>query len=142
MESSTLTQQELGNFKNLADVILLCSSSAAQVSTKEILSSKKTKEVTMARGIACRIMYDQGLHIREIARITDTDPKGVHTYIHSHDNRMADLRYERSYNRANEFMKSYFSSDATLHGEVDTLKQMYIDLNGKYEHLKELLTSN
>jgi hypothetical protein len=142
MESSTLTQQELGNFKNLADVILLCSASAGGVSTTDILSSKKTKEITIARGVAIAIMHEQGLSIREIARISDTDPKGVHTYVHSHDNRMADKRYSRVFNRANEFMKGYFSSDTSLHGEVDKLKQMYVDLNGKYEHLKELLTSN
>ncbi len=142
MESSTLTQHELENYRNISDVILMCAASAANVSTQDILSSKKTKEITMARGVAVRTMYDQGLHLREIARITNTDPKGVHTYIHSHDNRMADARYLRAYNRANEFMKSYYSSDATLHDEVDRLKAMYIDLNSKYEHLKELITNN
>lgn len=142
MESSTLTQRELANFKNLADVILLCAASASGVSTTDILSSKKTKETTTARAIAIRAMFDQGLTLREIGRITSTDPKGVHTYIHSHDNRMADVRYSRTYNRTNKYMKGYFSSDATLHSEVDELKAMYVDLSGKYEHLKELITSN
>ena len=73
---------------------------------------------------------------------TTKDPKGVHTYIHSHDNRMADRRYELAYNRANNFMKGYFSSDASLHSEVDELKAKYVDLSGKYDHLKELITSN
>lgn len=142
MESSTLTQQELGNFRNLADVIILSVASATNVSMQDILSSRKTKEVTTARGISCRIMYDQGLHLREIARITNTDPKGVHTYIHSHENRMADKMYSRSYYRANQYLRGYFSSDATLHDEVGRLKAMYLDLQGKYDHLKELLTNN
>jgi hypothetical protein len=142
MEYSILTQQELGNFKNLADVILLCAASAGGVSTADILSNKRTKEITTARAIAICAMHNQGLSLREIGRISNTDPKGVHTYIHSHDNRMADRRYELAYNRANNFMKGYFSSDASLHSEVDELKAKYVDLSGKYDHLKELITSN
>ena len=142
MESLDHTQREWSSFKNLGDVILLCAASAANVSTQEILSSKKTKEITIGRAIAISIMHEQGLFLREIARITNTDPKGVHTYIHSHDNRMADRRYAMAFNRAKKYVESYFSSDVTLHGEVSGLKEMYIDLQGKYEHLKDLITNN
>lgn len=141
-ESSTLTQQGLENFKNLGDVVLLAAASSCNVNVVDIIAKGKTKEVAMARAIACKLLDELGYGTREIARLTSTDPKGVYTYIHSHDNRMADSRFKRAFGKAKKYSEDYYSSDASLHDEVAKVKARYIELNSKYEHIKELLTSN
>ena len=142
METSTLTQRELANFNNLADVFLLSAASAGRVSVSDILSSKKAKEITIARGVAIRLMHNEGLPIREVARITNTDPKGVHTYVHQHDERMEDTRYKRVFEQAREYAVGYYSSDANLRSEVDALRKAFIALDSKCEHIKELILNN
>ena len=141
-ESSILIQQGLENSKNLEDVVLLSAASACNVNVVDIISKSKSKEVAMGRAIACAILNDLGFGTREIGRVTNTDPNGVYTFIHSHENRMADLRFARAYNKAKKYSEDYYSSDASLHEEIGRLKAAYIDLSSKYEHLKELLTNN
>ena len=142
MESSILFQQGLENYKNLGDVVLLSSASACNVSVVDIISKSKSKEIAMARAIACFLLNELGFGTREISRLTSTDPKGVYTYIHSHYNRMADQRFKRAYGKAKKYSEDYYSSDASLHDEVAKVKARYIELESKYEHIKELLTSN
>ncbi len=142
METLTLIQQQLENYSNLGDVVIMASASASNVSVADILSKSKNKEVTMARASACHLLSEHGFGVREISRLTTTDPKGVHTYIHTHDNRMADNRFERVYMKAKRYAEDYYSSDMSLREDVERIKNQYAELASKYEHLKELITSN
>jgi hypothetical protein len=87
-------------------------------------------------------LSEYGYGIREIGRLINLDPKGVKVYIESHDNRLADKRYTIKYNKVKSFVESYEQSNEVKLNAVLELKAEYLRLSEKYEHLKELLTSN
>ena len=133
----------MANFNNQENVILHACSSVTGKSLLDILGSKKTKDIVIARALTCSILSYYGFGVREISRITNTDVKGVSVYIEGHANRMADNRYKRYYTKCIDFITTYedFSSEAVT-DKIEKLYQKYIALEGRYEHLKELITSN
>jgi hypothetical protein len=97
----------------------------------------------MARALTCTVLSNWGFGIRQISRITNTDPKGVSVYIQGNDNRMANKRYLRAYGKAMEYIRDYEKhSEESLQEKIDSIYSKYLDLEGKYNHLKELLTSD
>lgn len=131
------------NFNKLENVCLHACASASGINIIDILGTKKDKETVMARALTCTVLSNWGFGIRQISRITNTDPKGVSVYIQGNDNRMANKRYLRAYGKAMEYIRDYEKhSEESLQEKIDTIYSKYLDLEGKYEHLKELLTSD
>jgi len=133
----------MANFNNQENVILHACSSVTGKSILDIVGSKKTKDIVLARALTCAVMSYYGFGVREISRITNTDVKGVSVYVESHQNRMADNRYKRYYQKCIDFISNYedFSSEA-MADKLNTLYEKYLTLEGRYDHLKELITSN
>lgn len=142
MESTSRTAQILTSYSNLENVILSGVSTITGVPIVEFTSPLKKKEVALAKAIACKVFNDYGYGIREIGRLTNIDGKGVNIYIESHDNRMADRKYSIKYNKVKAFVEGYESSNEVTVNRLNEVIAKLMILEERYEHLKQLLTSN
>lgn len=130
----------MANFNKYENVCLHACSSVTGISIVDIVGNSKRKEVVMARALTCSVLEFCGFGKREISRITNTDVKGVSIYLEGHQNRMADKRYDRAYSKTIAFIHSYEEfSDEALSEKVSILYENIMELQGKYDHLKELL---
>lgn len=136
------TVQTLVNYSSLENVIISGVSTISSVAIVDIMSNSKRKEVALAKSIACAVFNDYGYGVREIARLLNIDHKGVSVYIGSHDNRMADKKYLIKYNKVKAFVEGYESSNEVSVNRLNEIALKVTAMEGKYEHLKELLTSN
>lgn len=130
----------MAKFNKYENVCLHACSSVTGVSIVDIMGSNKKQEAVMARALSCSVLKFCGFGIREISRITNTDPKGVSVYISGHDDRMEDVRYKRSYAKAVSFIHTYEEfSDEGLNDKVQIIYENLMELNAKYDHLEQLL---
>ena len=97
----------------------------------------------MARALSCAVLSYYGFGVREVSRITNTDVKGVSSYMDGHAKRLTDRRYEMYFQKCIEFIATYedFSEEA-IASKINTLYEKYMYLENRYNHLKELITSN
>lgn len=130
----------MANFNNQENVIIHACSSVTGKSIADIIGSKKTKDIVLARALTCAVLAHFGFGVREISRATNTDVKGVSIYIEGHQNRLADRRYKSYFTKCVEFIATYedFSAEAVT-SKLNTLYEKYLELENRYEHLKELL---
>lgn len=142
MENTNHTVPTLMSYSNLENLVVYATSTVTNVALMDIMSNGKKKEIAMAKSIACQVLSEYGYGIREIGRLINLDPKGVKVYVESHDNRLADKRYAIKYNKVKSFVESYEQSNEVKLNAVLELKAEYLRLSEKYNHLKELLTSN
>lgn len=136
------TVRTLVNYSSLENVIISGVSTISSVAIVDIMSNSKRKEVALAKSVACAVFNDYGYGVREIARLLNIDHKGVSVYIGSHDNRMADKKYLIKYNKVKAFVEGYESSNEVSVNRLNEIALKVTAMEGKYEHLKELLTSN
>jgi len=139
MENSNLIQQSLVSSNSLADVVILSVAKATGVPTVKIVNADKAREATTARGIACVILKSYDFATREIGRLLGVDPKGVRRFLYMHEENLGKKRYLKSFEMANEFVEGYYSSNAALQEKFNTLYVRQMELESKYQHLKELL---
>lgn len=142
MENSNHTVRTLMSYSSLENVIISGTSTISGVAIVDIMSNRKKKEIALAKGIACAVFNDYGYGVREIARLLNIDHKGVSVYIGSHDNRMADKKYLIKYNKVKAFVEGYESSNEVSLNRLNEMTSKVFAIEEKYEHLKELLTSN
>lgn len=142
MENTNHTVRTLMSYSNLENVIISGTSTISGVAIAEIMSNSKKKEVALAKSVACAIFNDYGYGVREIARLLNIDHKGVSVYIGSHDNRMADKKYLIKYNKVKAFVEGYEFSNEVNVNRLNEMASKVIAIEERYEHLKELLTSN
>lgn len=142
MENTNHTVQTLMSYSSLENVIISGTSTISGVAIVDIMSNRKKKEIALAKGIACAVFNDYGYGVREIARLLNIDHKGVSVYIGSHDNRMADKKYLIKYNKVKAFVEGYESSNEVSLNRLNEMTSKVFAIEEKYEHLKELLTSN
>ena len=142
MESSNHSAQTLMRYSSLENVIISGVSTINGVSIVDMMSNSKKKEVALAKSIACAVFNDYGYGVREIGRLTNIDHKGVAVYIGSHDNRLADKKYLIKYNKVKSFVEGYESSNEVNVNRLNEMASKVIAIEERYEHLKELLTSN
>jgi hypothetical protein len=129
-------------YSSLENVIISGVSTISGVAIVDIMSNSKKKEVALAKGIACAIFNDYGYGVREIGRLLNIDHKGVAVYIGSHDNRLADKKYLIKYTKAKSFVEGYESSNEVNVNRLNEMAGKVVAMEERYEHLKELLTSN
>lgn len=142
MENTNRTAQTLMRYSSLENVIISGVSTISGVAIVDIMSNSKKKEVALAKGIACAIFNDYGYGVREIGRLLNIDHKGVAVYIGSHDNRLADKKYSIKYTKAKSFVEGYESSNEVNVNRLNEMAGKVVAMEERYEHLKELLTSN
>jgi hypothetical protein len=142
MENLNHTAQTLMSYSSLENVIISGTSTISGVAISDIMSNSKKKEVALAKGIACAVFNDYGYGVREIARLLSIDHKGVSVYIGSHDNRMADKKYLIKYKKVKAFVEGYEHSNEVNVNRLNEISAKVSAIEERYEHLKELLTSN
>lgn len=142
MENLNRTAQTLMSYSSLENVIISGTSTISGVAIVDIMSNSKKKEVALAKGIACAVFNDYGYGVREIARLLNIDHKGVSVYIGSHDNRMADKKYLIKYKKVKAFVEGYEHSNEVNVNRLNEMAGKVSAMEERYEHLKELLTSN
>lgn len=142
MENLNHTAQTLMSYSSLENVIISGTSTISGVAIADIMSNSKKKEVALAKGIACAVFNDYGYGVREIARLLSIDHKGVSVYIGSHDNRMADKKYLIKYKKVKAFVEGYEHSNEVNVNRLNEMAGKVSAMEERYEHLKELLTSN
>jgi len=142
MENLNHTAQTLMSYSSLENVIISGTSTISGVAISDIMSNSKKKEVALAKGIACAVFNDYCYGVREIARLLSIDHKGVSVYIGSHDNRMADKKYLIKYKKVKAFVEGYEHSNEVNVNRLNEMAGKVSAMEERYEHLKELLTSN
>ena len=142
MENLNHTAQTLMSYSSLENVIISGTSTISGVAISDIMSNSKKKEVALAKGIACAVFNDYGYGVREIGRLLSIDHKGVSVYIGSHDNRMADKKYLIKYKKVKAFVEGYEHSNEVNVNRLNEMAGKVSAIEERYEHLKELLTSN
>ena len=142
MENLNHTARTLMSYSSLENVIISGTSTIRGVAISDIMSNSKKKEVALAKGIACAVFNDYGYGVREIARLLSIDHKGVSVYIGSHDNRMADKKYLIKYKKVKAFVEGYEHSNEVNVNRLNEMAGKVSAIEERYEHLKELLTSN
>ncbi len=142
MENLNHTAQTLMSYSSLENVIISGTSTISGVAISDIMSNSKKKEVALAKGVACAVFNDYGYGVREIARLLSIDHKGVSVYIGSHDNRMADKKYLIKYKKVKAFVEGYEHSNEVNVNRLNEMAGKVSAMEERYEHLKELLTSN
>ena len=142
MENLNHTAQTLMSYSSLENVIISGTSTISGVAISDIMSNSKKKEVALAKGIACAVFNDYGYGVSEIARLLSIDHKGVSVYIGSHDNRMADKKYLIKYKKVKAFVEGYEHSNEVNVNRLNEMAGKVSAMEERYEHLKELLTSN
>jgi len=142
MENTNPTVQTLMRYSSLENVIISGTSTITGVPISEIMSNSKKKEIALAKSVACAVFNDYGYGVREIARLLNLDHKGVSVYIGSHDNRMADKKYLIKYNKVKAFVEGYESSNEVNVNRLNEMAIKVIEMEARYDHLRELLTSH
>ena len=142
MENTNHTAQTLMRYSSLENVIISGTSTITGVPIVDMMSNSKRKEIALAKSIVCAVLNDYGYGVREIGRLTNIDHKGVAIYIGSHDNRMADKKYLIKYNKVKSFVEGYESSNEVSVNRLNEMISKIFYIEEKYDHLKELLTSN
>jgi chromosomal replication initiation ATPase DnaA len=129
-------------YSSLENVIISGVSTITGVAITDMMSNSKKKEVALAKSVACAVFNDYGYGVREIGRLLNIDHKGVAVYVGSHDNRMADKKYLIKYNKVKAFVEGYESSNEVNLNRLNEMAMKVVAMEERYEHLKELLTSN
>jgi len=142
MENTNHTAQTLMRYSSLENVIISGTSTITGVPISEIMSNSKKKEIALAKSVACAVFNDYGYGVREIARLLNLDHKGVSVYIGSHDNRMADKKYLIKYNKVKAFVEGYESSNEVNVNRLNEMAIKVVEMEARYDHLRELLTSH
>lgn len=142
MENTNPTAQTLMRYSSLENVIISGVSTITGVAITDMMSNSKKKEVALAKSVACAVFNDYGYGVREIGRLLNIDHKGVAVYVGSHDNRMADKKYLIKYNKVKAFVEGYESSNEVNLNRLNEMAMKVVAMEERYEHLKELLTSN
>ena len=142
MENTSHTAQTLTSYSNLENVIISGVSTITGVPMVDIMSNSKKKEVALAKAIVCTIFTEYGYGKREVGRLLNIDPKGIKIYVDTHPKRLEDRKYQIKYDKAKEFVESYEQSNEVSRNTLLSLRAEILELKSRYEHLKELLTSN
>ncbi|GEM_PF-4763406 len=142
METTNPITQTLMSYSNLENVIISGTSTITGVNIIDIMSNNKKKEIALAKSIVCAVFNHYGYGVREISRLINIDHKGVSIYVGSHDNRMADKKYLIKYTKVKSFVENYELSNEVSLNRMNEIAFKIAAIESKYEHLKELLTSN
>ena len=142
MGNTNHTAQTLTSYSNLENVIIAGTSTMTGVAISDMMSNSKKKEVALAKSIVSKVLTDYGYGVREAARLLNLDYKGVSVYVSSHDKRMQNRKYAIKYAKVLAFVENYeFSNEVSLN-KINEVSIKILAIEDKYEHLKELLTSN
>jgi hypothetical protein len=139
METTAITTPVSTNFNTLQSRILSCVSSACDVRISDIMSSTKRREAAIAKSIFCVMMVDNGFSKSETARCINADNKSVHYYLDSHSEKMSDNSYKSMYDKSLVLFENYAKDIIDYDHAINDLRKMVMDLQSKYEHIKELL---
>jgi hypothetical protein len=84
-------------------------------------------------------MVENGFSKSETARCINADNKSVHYYLDSHSEKMSDNSYKSMYDKSLVLFENYAKDIIDYDHAINDLRKMVMDLQSKYEHIKELL---
>lgn len=142
MNSTPTAQQRLSSFDELSRSVIELSCEAGMVHIDELLGGSRKKEVLNVRSLVSVILRENGYTYQSISDILGVDLKVSHTYVMSHDNRMADKRYSALYNRVTNSLENVGVTYEDLHKEVKILKVSVEKIKDQLNHIKKLLTND
>jgi DNA-binding CsgD family transcriptional regulator len=139
MENIIITTQRSTNSSSYHTRLLKCICSACDVKISDVASASKRRDVANAKSIFCAIMIDNGYSKSETARHLNADHKSVYHYIGNHQDKMNDQSYKSLYDKSLVLFENYAKDITDYDHAINDLRQMVMDLQRKYEHIKELL---
>jgi len=139
MENTITTTPQSLNYSSMHNRLIMCVASACDVPVYDIVSATKRRDAANAKSIFCVIMNDKGFSKNDVARYLNADHKSVHHYIKSHTEKMSDESYKVSYDKSLVFFENYAKDITDYDHAINDLRKMVMDLNSKYEHIKQLL---
>jgi hypothetical protein len=139
MESTIATTPQSMNYNAFHNRALICVASALDVEMSDMISNSKRRDVANAKSIYCSIMLDRGYTKSEVARYLNADNRTVYHYIEAHQIRIKEQGYKTAYEKALVFLDEYAKDITDYDHAINDLRKMVMELQRKYEHLKELL---
>lgn len=140
--STPTAQQKLASFDEITSSVIELTCEYSMVHIDELLGGSKKKEVAHARSVVCVVLRSNGYTYKSISDILGVDVSISHTYVNSHDNRMADKQYSTLYNRVVRSLNSIGDTDEDLRREVSRLKLAVEQINNRLLHIYQLLTND
>jgi len=139
MQNTIATTQQSMNYNAFQNRALVCVCSALDVDMSDVTSNSKRRDVANAKSIYCAIMLERGYTKSEVARYLNADNRTVYHYIESHKLRISEDGYRTAYDKALVFLDTYAKDITDYDHAINDLRKMVMELQRKYEHLKELL---
>lgn len=139
MENTTATTPQSMNYSTLHNKVIMCVSSACDVPVSEMMTATKRRDVANAKGIFCVIMDEKGYAKNDIARYLGADHKSVYHYINAHSYKMSDESYSKCYDKSLVLLENYAKDITDYDHAINDLRKMVMELQSKYEHIKQLL---
>ena len=139
MENTTITTPQSMNFDTMHNKVMLCVASACDVRVSDMVTSIKRRDIANAKSIFCTIMVDNGYSKSETAKCLNADNKTVHYYLDAHSHKMLESSYKNMYEKSLVLLENYAKDITDYDHAINDLRKMVMDLQSKYEHIKELL---
>ena len=139
MESTITTTPQSMNYSTLHNKVIMCVSSACDVPVSEMMSATKRRDAANAKSIFCVIMHEKGYSKNDIARYLGADHKSVYYYINAHLEKMKEESYSNCYDKSLVLLDNYAKDITDYDHAINDLRKMVMELQSKYEHIKQLL---
>lgn len=123
----------------LVDVV----SDFSKIPVKDLTeTSSKKKDAVNARCVIAVILRNDGYTFDSIANLLGVDVKNAHTYVMSHDNRMADSNYSRLYKDVSRVHEGASDSDEDVRKQLTDLRVRFEKIERRVIHLTDLILGN
>lgn len=130
----------LDNYNERVKRLVDITSDFARISVEDlIVTVSKKKDAVNARCIIAVILRNEGYTFEAIANILSVDVKNSHTYVMSHDNRMADTNYSRLYRDVLRVHSQVADSDEDVRKQLTDLRVRFEKVERKVNHLTNLI---
>lgn len=139
MEITEAIPQSIQSSSHIDYIVLKSVSIACGVEESDICSASKSAGSSRARGIFCIIMDELGFSNSEIQRMLGIEYRSVQRYISLKNERLENDVFKYCYEKSIDFVKNNNFDYSDVFSKITSLELKVLDMESKYQHLKQLL---
>lgn len=139
MEITEVIPQSIRNSSHIDYIVLKSVASACGVEEDDICSANKSAGTSRARAIFCIVMDEIGFSNSEIQRMLGIEYRSVQRYISLKHERLENDVFRYCYEKSIDFVKNSNFDYSDVFSKITSLELKVLDMEAKYQHLKQLL---
>jgi len=139
METTEAIPPSIRNSSHIDYIVLKSVSSACGINEEDICSANKSADVSRARAIFCIVMDELGFSNSEIQRMLGIEYRSVQRYISLKNERLENDVFKYCYEKSIDFVKNSNFDYSDVFSKITSLELKVLDMEAKYQHLKQLL---